>query len=629
MAGGYVLDPATGQPAVRTATGALLPLPMSADALSAAGLSPGMAGPPGTPEAPAPGPDMRVAGPGGGPMAQWGDEITYPSPEDQQAEQVASTRAALAPKAAPASHGMSPTATNPGWMPTGKGGPAAPKVGPKVDPSTLAQGQPPTARSGGEEQQDDEAAIRDQLMREAMQPKGGGGGPRGLGVAGETRKFTTAERAMDPALKAQATEAGLAADKYGEELAKSLNVRHEQAYQAQQSEFAARAGQMQAQQERYDAQQRELQNYQAKRDSLMKEAEQLKTPQMESYWGSKPMLARMASALSIALGGALQGLRGGTNPGLEMANQDIDRWIASQREQYQRAKGRVDDADNQYAKMVRAFGSENLAAEHMREQAWIVRDGMLKSYAEHIGTPSALEAYNAAMLQSEAQKAELQARASQGAQVEIEQKLSMQGGGGGARPKTFREALAYTAGGLKDAREIANGGKANPGRAIDSGKTDSLAAALDTVQAANEIQGHIKALGYADDDTDDPRSGAIDYVTKNIPGTDTRRRGQDLDQATFALARGAQQFLGKSDNDAALAERQASGLGGSGRQREQAAQRLKQKAISKAKLELAAMTPDQRNAFLQALAPDQRSMVQSIFSDDQRPASTERPVQAR
>jgi len=559
-------------------------------------------------------------------MAQWGDQIPTlpaPTPQEQQANQADAIRAEMASagvRPQGVSHETKPQ--QPGWMPTGQGVGKPQPVG--VDPASLARGGSAAPQQTGAPA-DDEAAIRDQLMREAMQPRGGGG-PRGLGVTGETQKYTTFQNpGGDPTKVAAAQEALGASDKYGEELAKSLTLRQEQAYQAQQGEYAARAGQMAAQQQRFEQQQAMLQDYQAKRDAAMQEAAQLKTPQMEDYWESRGTMANIATALSITLGGALQGLRGGSNTGLEMSNQAIDRWIAGQREQYQRAREKGNDIDNQYAKMVQRFGSENLAADHLREQAWTVRDGMLKSYAEKIGTPSALENYNQAMLQTEAQRAALQAQNSQGAQVDIEQKLSMQGGGGAPR-KTFRQALAETAAGLKDYREIANGGQKEPGRAIDSEKTNSLAAALETVQAADEIKGHVTALGYGESDTDDPRSGPLDAITKNIPGTDTRKRGQDLDQATFSLARGAQQFLGKSDNDANLAEKQARGLGGSGRERIQAAERLKQKAISKAKIELSAMTPDQRAAFLQALAPDQRAMVQTIFGTDNRPAASAQEV---
>lgn len=305
MAGGYIIDPATGQAGVQTASGGFLPLPMSPDQLSAAGLP----GPPGLPPAPPAGPDMRVAGPGGGPMAQWGDQIPTlpaPTPQEQQANQADAIRAEMASagvRPQGVSHETKPQ--QPSWMPTGQGVGKPQPIG--VDPSSLARGGSAAPQQAGAPA-DDEAAIRDQLMREAMQPRGGGG-PRGLGVTGETQKYTTFQNpGGDPAKVAAAQEALGASDKYGEELAKSLTLRQEQAYQAQQGEYAARAGQMAAQQQRFEQQQAMLRDYQAKRDAAMQEAAQLKTPQMEDYWESRGTMANIATALSITLGGALQEL---------------------------------------------------------------------------------------------------------------------------------------------------------------------------------------------------------------------------------------------------------------------------------------------------------------------------------
>jgi hypothetical protein len=563
-------------------------------------------------------------------MAQWGDAIpTLPqeTPQEQQAQQAAEMRrqmeAAGVRTTAPApSHGMQPQ--EPSWMPTGQGGAPGRAA---VDPSELAR--PGAPQQQASQQQAAGGDINDPLVRQAMAEamrRPGGGGPRGLGITGETQKYTTFQNpGGDPTKVAAAQEALGASDKYSEELAKSLNVRQQQAYEAQQGELAARAGQMQAQQQHYEAQQALLQDYQSKRDAAMAEAAQLKTPQMEDYWGSRGTMANIATALSITLGGALQGLRGGQNTGLEMANQSIDRWIASQREEYQRAREKGTDLDNQYAKMVQRFGSENLAADHLREQAWTVRDGMLKNYAEKIGTPSALESYNQAMLQTEAQRAALQAQNSQGAQVDIEQKLSMQGGGGGGKPKGVLDMLRAGAEAKKLKDELAGEGK-EPGRAIESGKTEAITGAINTIDAADEIEKHVGALGYKESDTDDPLSGPVDYITKNIPGTQTKRTSQDLERATQNFARGLQQSLGKSDNDAKLADQMAAG-GGSGRQRIQAAQTGRKRATALIQDTLAGMTPDQQRAFIKALPEDRRQRVLQIVqsSAGQAPAASERP----
>lgn len=641
MAGGYLIDPATGQPAVKTAGGAFLPIPLSREELEAAGVA---------------GADERLASND----VDLGRYITRPGAPAPLVADIGSGSNVPPMKMADFSKTLGPVGVGV-RMVSNPDAPArilAPgetvqEASPQMRTPTLAEQRTealkassfePTAKTDELAQHSEPGAIAggggvpgapgargidpltQQVFEEALRRSGGG--PRRLGVAGETRKYTTTENpGGDPALAAQSQEALDASDKYNEMLAISLRDRQQQAYEAQQGEYAARAGQMAAAQQRFEAQQSMLQDYQAKRDAMVQEAAQMKTPQMEDYWQSRGTFANVMTGLSIALGGALQGMRGGGNIGLEMANQSIDRWIAEQKEAYNRAEGRINDADNQFAKMVQMFGSENLATEHMREQAWTVRDSMLKSYAEKIGTPDALENYNQAMLQTDAQRAALRARASQGAAVEIEQRLSMQGGGGGG--STLAAALAKAAAAEKD-RRVVTGEDQKPDpahqRAITEGTTDKIGGALTTIRAAKGVKSRLQTLGVAEDDTDDPRSGAYDYVTKNIPGTETRRTGQDLDQDTFDLARGAQQFLGKSDNDAALAEKQAAGLGASGRERFQGASRLERKATTQLKLEVAGLTPEQRQQWFNALPPDEKQMVTEILGGDSRPAGSAQVV---
>ena len=448
-------------------------------------------------------------------------------------------------------------------------------------------------------------------MAEALRSGGSGGGPRQLGVTGETRKLKSYERGIDPQLAAMAGEAQGASDAYNEQLAIALNTRQQQAYEAQQGEFAARAGQLQAQQERFMAQQTLLREHQAKRDALATEAAQMKVPQMEDYWQSRGMMANVATGISIALGSALQGLRGGSNPGLEMSNQQIDRWVTEQREAYQRKQGQVADADNQYARLVQHFGSENVAEAKLRLQAWTVRDSMLKAYAERMGTPNALEAYNAAMLQNEAQRAQVIAAASQGAEVEIEQKLAMQGGGGG-RPKGVLDMLRAGAEARK-LRDTIAGGEQQPSfqRELQNEKVEGITGALEAIEAADEVQHSLRQLGADKSDLDDPLSGAWDSTIGKIPGTESRKTKQRLEQQTALLARGIQQSLGKSDNDARLADEMAAG-GGSGMQRFSAAATAKQRALGRLQNIVASLTPQQQQSLIQSLRSNSPERAQQV-----------------
>lgn len=622
MPDGYIIDPATGMPAVQTAGGGFMPLPLSDEELRAAGAQLGPMGPP------VPAPDARVAGPGGGPM-DLGDIPPDPSvfAAEDQAAQVAAMRAQLAPAAPSNAH---PTqAQQPGWMPTGQSQ-GAPRASDRVNPADLAtQRQAPSQADQNTEQGG--GGVNDPLVQQAMAEAmrgGGGGGPRGLGVTGQTLKYKQAG-VVPEEVSAAAREAQGASDAYNEQLAMSLNTRQQQAYEATQGELAARAGQMQAVAERQAEQRRLLGDYEAKRDTLAAEAAQLKAPQMEEYWGSRSTTAKMATALSIALGGALQGLRGGTNPGLEMSNQEIERWITGKREEYSRARDQVSDADNQYARMVRMFDSENLAEQNLREQAYTVRDAMLKEYAQRIGTPNALEAYNQAALQTEAQRAALRQQAFADAGAEVEEKLAMQGGGGG-RPKGVLDMLraGAEAKGLRDKIEGQDGKPAFQ-REVQNEKVEGITGALEAIEAADEVEGALTRLG-GDSDIDDPLSGAWDSTVGSIPGTESRAVKQRLHQQTRLLARGIQKSLGKSDNDAKLADEMAEG-GGSYSQRRMAAKTARQKATGSLQTIVSSLTPDQQQSLLRSLesnSPARAAQVRAAITAVGTPqrAASERAV---
>jgi hypothetical protein len=535
MAGGYIIDPATGQPAVQTASGMLLPLGLSQGDLSAAG----MPGPPGAPAAPASGPDQRNAYNGGG--AMFGVQgIAPPTTDSLPTEPIKQAIGWHDPTTAGAAPGSPLAAQVAASQPAQpEQAPAPPKLV-RAAPSDGGQQQAP----GPDPSQEAGLAAFQDYMKGGG--GGGGGGPRRLAETGESEKYIRPQFAADPGLVANSTEALGASDKYNEELAKSLKIRQDQAYQAQQGEFAARAGQMEAAQKHFDAQQNMLQDYQAKRDALAQQAAQMKTPQMEDYWQSRGTFANVMTGLSIALGGALQGLRGGENPGLQMANQSIDRWIASQKEAYNRAEGRVSDADSQYAKLVQTFGNENLATEHMRLQAWDVRDGMLKTYAQKIGTPDALENYNQAMLATEADRAKAAARASQGAQVEIDRKLSMTGGGGGGKPKTLAEAYKVAAETKKNA-DILNGTGGGDGKNAVILSDGSTAYATNPAEAQS-AQGVIRSADEASGMLD-----RLDHLTqtagKRALTEDERGQAETLKAELMPALQGVHGFKRLTDAD--------------------------------------------------------------------------------
>lgn len=632
MAGGfYSMDPATGQPMLQTASGAFIPLPLSEEEMRQAGAQ--LAPPPGVGVvAPPQAPDMRVAGPGGGSADLGGaDPAMAQFIADQgQAGQVAAMRQQLAPQqAAPPQTGTHPTQDRFGQLEQlGQARPAQRAAG--VDPSTLARGG-----AGGAPQQEQPGAtgLDDPLVQQAMAEAmrgGGGGGPRRMGVTGETHKYKGFQAPMDPRLAQQASEAQLASEGYNEQLAMSLRDRQQRAYDAQQGEFAARAGQLAAVQQRYEQQQAMLQDYTAKRDALIEEARQMKSPDQRTYWQEAGTVGRLTAGLSMVFGGALAGLRGGQNMGLEATRMAVDDWMRVRKDEYDRVRDSAQAADTQLGKLVQQFGSENLALEHMRLQAWEVRDAMLKSYAEKIGTPDALEIYNQAMLQSEAEKAAVAARASQGAEVEIEQKLSMQGGGGG-RPKGVLDMLAAGAQAKKYKDTIAGEGGDNVGREVSPEKVNLVNSALATVESSDEVNRLLTEMGATDADYDDPLGGPIDAL-RGLAGGKYRENRQRLEQASQVLARNLQasRKMGASDDDRIQADKMA-GMGKSGQERRIAAETERAAALGALQTTLASLTPQQQRDLirqLRAKSPERAAQVEAAIGSAGafRPVASEQVV---
>jgi len=79
--------------------------------------------------------------------------------------------------------------------------------------------------------------------------------------------------------------------------------------------------------------------------------------------------SKIMAAISIALGEAARGFRGGQgeNIGLTLVNQTIDREVQRQRDEYNRLKDRVNFADNLYAKTFGILKNEELAEKTVKE----------------------------------------------------------------------------------------------------------------------------------------------------------------------------------------------------------------------------------------------------------------------
>lgn len=100
-------------------------------------------------------------------------------------------------------------------------------------------------------------------------------------------------------------------------------------------------------------------------DQRQSEAEQA-TPQTRGeIIQSRGSLAGVLSGISIALGGYVQGLKGGANPGLEIVNQSIQDEIASQRAKWEATKDKQAAANTAYGRALQLYGDPNAAEADM------------------------------------------------------------------------------------------------------------------------------------------------------------------------------------------------------------------------------------------------------------------------
>ncbi len=95
---------------------------------------------------------------------------------------------------------------------------------------------------------------------------------------------------------------------------------------------------------------------------------------------SRGALAGVMSGLSIALGGWIQGLRGGENPGLKIINDSIESEISSQRAKWEAQKDKVGMARSDFGQAMQLYGDPNMAEADMRMRALTLAANMAGTY---------------------------------------------------------------------------------------------------------------------------------------------------------------------------------------------------------------------------------------------------------
>lgn len=296
-----------------------------------------------------------------------------------------------------------------------------------------------------------EAPIGQQYAEQALQSinsmpiGGGGGGPRQVQTATNERNLIN----YTPEQSAAMTQA--AADKAGAEAVVESQIAKKGAeaahYKAQAAEQMEKASQMAAQMEdeRRIARERlegELESFDRKIQDKTAELTELgKDP-----WSNKSTGQRVMAGIAIFLGGAVQGLKGGSNIALDIINRNIDREMDALKGQigtYQKARG----------DKTTAFGdfSSELAAK--KQQLW--QDTINKVSAASTRLEGEEAQANAQMLVSQ-----LQAQAQADKMLHIQnmadkttiktvQTQKSGGGGGGLSPE---KKLDLQAKALKNAK---------------------------------------------------------------------------------------------------------------------------------------------------------------------------------
>lgn len=448
----YAMRP-DGLADVHLGDGSVMPMALSPEQLEAMGHAPIAPG-----ALPAM-PDLRFAGPGAAaPPPDDLADIRAVAGQGVPAGSLSSDqfRGALGVRAGErGAHASEPAGALPPGMRL-RGGDAG--EGPPIDssgaihPSELAQHAEPrggaSAEGGGGPSEGAQLAFR--------QATGAGGGPvREQQYLKDRKEKYELPGTVDPAL---AADIGRREADLDESAQTNLSEHHYQASRALNDQRAALEQQQRdirdqrAQREQVNAR---LADLAQKRDAREAEAANVKAPDMADYWKSKGTISNIMTGLSIALGGYLQGMHGGANPGLEMSNQAIERWIDQQKEDYTRLKGRATDASNQYKQALDLYGTPELADLDMRSRAYAVRDSMLKNQIDQIGTEDAFAQGSQLLQENQLQRQQLKAQAmSKLGERAVEDTISTRLTGGGAGGNSYLKGLRAAAEATKLEKEI-------------------------------------------------------------------------------------------------------------------------------------------------------------------------------
>jgi hypothetical protein len=202
----------------------------------------------------------------------------------------------------------------------------------------------------------------------------------------------TPEREMDlrgPTLRGaqgDAADAQLtASDRIAERNQQAAAVEYDMALQ-QQREAQARQQAMEKAAAERDA---EMQDRIADFDSSTKALSQ-SAMDPDRFWSSRSTGQKVAGLISVALGGFLQGTRGGSNPGLDMLNQAIDRDMKAQEFEYFSRKNQAEGKQTAFAMAMQKYQNVDAAKSMARAASLDAMAGQVgQMRAMYAGTDAA------------------------------------------------------------------------------------------------------------------------------------------------------------------------------------------------------------------------------------------------
>lgn len=375
--------------------------------------------------------------------------------------------------------------------PAGVGGAGAQplKLIPTVGEAQAAAGKPGQASS-------DELAQQRRIFDKTLAGGAAGGTAPKLGVTGETVKHTeygaVPQGLSDDIADQQADIDRQQAASLDQNAVAATTSLQQQAEVIKQQQADAAA----AQAERARVDQR-IASLQSKSDADEAALTQAKPKEVKDYWGGS-MMAEIISGISLAIGAGVQA-RTGHNPGAEMLDKSIDRWVNDQRQQYEAAKDKATLSGNRYKDALQTFGTPEAAQAQLHLQATAAKNALMQNMAEQSKVPQMLANAQLMIQQDQLKRQQLRAQSIQQAGMrEVEEKMALRGGTGSAADREL-SALRKQAEAKKLQDEI--GGRTNEDKRTEleankaQGSGQKLAnAATEAADAAERFRSKASSL---------------------------------------------------------------------------------------------------------------------------------------